>query len=183
MSSTLILFPLQDFSSRETDFHFCQFLSNFLKYSFLNFSSSHLYNIFAMYFSGNSFLLKSFPSAISNFSYCLTFAFILLSNSATSSFVFSKSSSLSQVLYSTVNLFYCTKYFTTSLIFPLFRIFSTSHFSTPSISTSFTSSTFCLSTCFLYYTTCYESRPLGLDNEVTLYRVYTRELNGELCTE
>jgi len=25
--------------------------------------------------------------------------------------------------------------------------------------------------------------PLGLDNEVTLYRVYTRELNGELCTE
>ena len=30
---------------------------------------------------------------------------------------------------------------------------------------------------------CYESRPLELDNEVTLYRVYTRELNGELYTE
>ena len=30
---------------------------------------------------------------------------------------------------------------------------------------------------------CYESRPLGLDNKVTLYRVYTRELDGELCTE
>ena len=30
---------------------------------------------------------------------------------------------------------------------------------------------------------CYESKPLGLDDEVTLYRVYTRELNGELCTE
>ena len=30
---------------------------------------------------------------------------------------------------------------------------------------------------------CYESEPLGLDSEVTLYRVYTRELDGELCTE
>jgi len=30
---------------------------------------------------------------------------------------------------------------------------------------------------------CYESKPLELDDEVTLYRVYTRELNGELCTE
>ena len=29
---------------------------------------------------------------------------------------------------------------------------------------------------------CYESRPLGLNNEVILYRVYTRELDGELCT-
>ena len=29
----------------------------------------------------------------------------------------------------------------------------------------------------------YESRSLGLDNEVTLYRIYTRELDGELCTE
>ena len=30
---------------------------------------------------------------------------------------------------------------------------------------------------------CYESKPLGLDNEVTLYRVYTRELDRGLCTE
>ena len=30
---------------------------------------------------------------------------------------------------------------------------------------------------------CYESRPLELDNEVTLYRVYTRELDGKLYTE
>ena len=29
---------------------------------------------------------------------------------------------------------------------------------------------------------CYESWPLELDNEVTLYRVYIRELDGELCT-
>jgi len=30
---------------------------------------------------------------------------------------------------------------------------------------------------------CYESKPLGLNDEVILYRVYTRELNGRLCTE
>ena len=30
---------------------------------------------------------------------------------------------------------------------------------------------------------CYKSKSLGLDGKVTLYRVYTRELNGELCTE
>jgi len=30
---------------------------------------------------------------------------------------------------------------------------------------------------------CYESRPLELNHEVTLYRVYTRELDGELYTE
>ena len=30
---------------------------------------------------------------------------------------------------------------------------------------------------------CYKSKSLGLNSEVTLYRVYTRELNGELCTE
>jgi len=30
---------------------------------------------------------------------------------------------------------------------------------------------------------CYESKLLGLDDEVTLNRVYTRELNGEFCTE
>jgi len=29
---------------------------------------------------------------------------------------------------------------------------------------------------------CYGSKPLGLDDEVTLYRVYTRELDGKLCT-
>ena len=30
--------------------------------------------------------------------------------------------------------------------------------------------------------TCYESKSLELDSEVTLYRVYIRELNRELCT-
>ena len=33
------------------------------------------------------------------------------------------------------------------------------------------------------YHICYESKALELVSEVTLYRVYTRELNRELCTE
>jgi len=68
LSSTLILPPFQYFSSRETDFHFYQFLSNFLRYSSLNFLLFYPYNIFTVYFSGNSPLLKSFSSTISNFS-------------------------------------------------------------------------------------------------------------------
>ena len=38
----LTLSLLQGFSSRETDFHLCQFLSNFLRYSALNFPSSEI---------------------------------------------------------------------------------------------------------------------------------------------
>ena len=128
LSLTLILFLLQGFSSRETSFHFCRFLSNFLKYPSPNFPSFHSYNIFAIYFSSNFSLLKSFSSTLFNFSFLLTSAFILLSNSATISFTFSKSFSLSQVSYSAVNPFYYTKYFITPLIFLLFRIFSTSYF-------------------------------------------------------
>ena len=86
---------LQGFFSGETNFHFYQFLSNFFKYSFSNFPSSHLYNIFAIYSSGNSLLLESLSSIISNFSCCLTSAFNIPSNSATTTFIFSKSSSLS----------------------------------------------------------------------------------------
>ena len=54
---------------------------------------------------------------------------------------------------SAINPFHHTKYFTTPLTFHLFNIFSTSYSSTPSTSTGFTSSTFCPSTCSLYYTT------------------------------
>ena len=43
-----------------SSFHFLQFLSYFFKYLSSNFSSSHLYNIFTIYFSGNFPLLKSF---------------------------------------------------------------------------------------------------------------------------
>jgi len=35
---------------------------------------------------------------------------------------------------------------------------------------------------YIFNNICYESRPFGLDDEVTLYKVYTRELDGELCT-
>jgi len=153
LSSTLTLLLLQGFFFSETDFDFCQFLFNFLRYSFLNFPSSHLYNIFAIYFYDNSPLLKSFSFTISNVSYCLTSALNLPSNSATVFCAFSKSLSLSQVSLSAVNPFQCTKYFTTSLIFLLFKIFSSFYSSTPSTSTSFTSSTFCPSTCSLYLTT------------------------------
>jgi len=138
----LILSPFQGFSSRETDFYFYQFPSNLFKYLFSNLPLSHPYNI--------SFFLKSLSSAIFSFSYLLTSAFTLSSNSATISFVFSRSSSLFQLLFSAVNLFHHTKYFTTP---PHFSIFSTSHSSTPSTSTGFTSSTFCLYTCSLYHTT------------------------------
>ena len=150
MFTALILSPLQDFSFRETDFHFHQFLSNFFKYLSLNLLSSHLYNIFAVYFPGNFPLLKSLSSILSNLFCYLTSIFILPLNFATTSFTFSKSFSLSQLSCSVVNLFYHIKYFTTPLIFLLF---STFHSSTSSTSTSFTSSIFCSSTCFLYYTT------------------------------
>ena len=149
---TLTLPPLQDFSSEETDFYFYQFLSNFFKYFFLKFLLSHLYNIFTIYLSDNFPLLKSLFSANSNFSCCLTSIFILFSNSTTTSFAFSKSFSLFQVLCSVIN-FDHTKYFTTSLTFLLFIIFLTFHSFTSSTSTSFTFFIFCLPTCFLYCTT------------------------------
>ena len=153
LSSTLILPSLQGFSSRKTDFYFCQFLSNFLKYSSSNFPSFHPYNIFAVYFSSNSPFLKSLSSTISNFSCLLTSAFIHSLNFSITSFAFYRSSSFSHESYSAINPFYCTKYFTTPLIFHLFKNFSTSHSSTPSTSTGFTSSAFCSFTCSLYCTT------------------------------
>ena len=152
LPAVLTLPPLQGFSSRETDFHFHQFLSNFLKYSSSNFPSSHLYNIFTVNFPSNSPLLKSFSSAISSFSCLLTSAFILPLNSSNISLAFPKSFFLFQILYSAVNPFHHTKYLSTPLIFLLFNIFSISHSLTPSISIGFPSSFFCPSTCFLYCT-------------------------------
>ena len=134
-------------------FYFCQFLSNFLSYLFLNFPSSHLYSSFAIYFPSNSALLKSFSSAQSNLSYLLTSIFIHSSKSATFFFMFFKFFSFSQLLFSTVNLFRCTKYFVTPLTFLLFKIFSTSHSLTSFTSTGFPFFFFCSFTWFLYYTT------------------------------
>jgi len=145
--------PLQDFFSRETDFYFHQFLSNFFKYSTSNFPSSHLYNIFAMYFHSNSLLLKFFSSTISDFFCCLTSASSLSLNLATTSFPFPRFSFFSQVSSSIVNSFYHTKYFATFLIFLLFKVFSIFHSSTLFTSTSFTSSIFCSLTYFLYCST------------------------------
>ena len=151
MFTTFILFFLQDFFFRETNFYFYQFLSNFLRYFSSNSLLFHPCNIFTIYFPSSSFLLKSLFSSISNFSFFLTSTFNLLSNSATTFFAFSKFFSLFQLLCSTINLFHHTKYFNISLIFLLFSIFSYS--STFSTFTSFISSTFCPLTCSLYHTT------------------------------
>ena len=86
--------------SGETDFYLYQFLFSFFKYFFSNFPLSYLYNILIIYSSSNYPPLNFLSSTISNFSYLLTSIFNLPSNSATTSFVFSKSSSL---LY---NIFY-----------------------------------------------------------------------------
>ena len=150
--SVLILPLSQGFSFRETNFYFHQFLFNFLRYSFSIFPSSHSYNIFAIYFSSNSLLLKSFFSIISNFSCLLTSALILLSNSSTASLVFFRSSFLSHMLCSAINPFHYTKYFSIPYTFLLFNIFSTSHSLTPSTLIGFTPSFFCPSTCSLYHT-------------------------------
>ena len=123
MFTTLILSSLQDFFSRETDFYFHQFLSNFLRYFSSNSLLFHPYNIFTIYFPGSSSLLKSLFSSISNFSYFLTSTFNLPSNSTTTSFAFSKFFSLSQLSCSAINLFHHTKHFSISLIFLLFSIF------------------------------------------------------------
>ena len=152
LSSFSTLPSLQGFSSGETDFYLCQFLSNFLKYSFSNFPLFHSYNIFAVNFPSSSLLLKSLSSAISIFSCLLTSAFILLSNSSNTSLAFPKSSFFSQVSYSAVNPFQCTRYLSTPLIFLLFNIFSIFHSLTSSISIGFPSSFFYPSTCPLYCT-------------------------------
>ena len=147
----LTLPSLQGFSSRETDFYFCQFLSNFLRYS-SNFPLSHLYNIFAVNFPGSSSLLKSLSSTISIFSCLLTSTFILPLNFSNTFFVFPKSSFFSQMSCSTINPFHHTKYLSTSLIFVLFNIFSIFYSLTFSTSIGFSSSLFYSPTCSLYRT-------------------------------
>jgi len=118
-----------------------------------NFSLSYLYNIFAIYFSSNSFFLKSYSSTKFSFYYLLTSVLSLLLNFAIAFFIFSKSFSLSHILCSAVNIFHHTKYFITPLIFLLFSIFSIFYSLTLFTSISFTFSIFCPSTCFLYLTT------------------------------
>ena len=136
----MTLLPLQGFSSRETVFHLCQFLSNFFKYSSSNFLLSYPYNIFAVNFSGNSSLLKSLSSASSIFSCFLISVFP--SKSVNTSSAFFRFSLLSHMSLSAINPFHRTKYFSTPLIFFLFKIFSTFYSLTPSTSIDFFSSFF-----------------------------------------
>ena len=143
--------PLQGFSSRKTDFHFHQFLSNFLRYSFSNLLSSYPYKIFTVYFPGNSPLLKSFSSILSDFS-CLLFQHSFFPQIPPLLPLHFLDLPLSHVLCSTVNPFHHTKYFSTPLIFLLFKIFSTSYSLTSLTSIGFASSLFCPSTCSLYCT-------------------------------
>ena len=145
--------PPQSFSRGETNFHFCQFLSNFLRYFSSNFPLFYPYNIFAIYFPSNFSLLKFFSSIISNFSCLLILALIFPSNSSTNSLTFPRFSFLSHISCFAVNPFQCTKYFSTLCTFLLFNIFSTFHSSTPSTSTGFGSSTLYPFTGFLYLTT------------------------------
>ena len=147
LSSLLVILTLpllQGFSSRETDFYLCQFFSNFLKYSFSNFLSSQPYSNFAIYFPSNLFLLyfSTFGfffvlSPCPTFSYFLTSALNLPSNSFTNSLAFPRFSSLSHVLLSVVNPFHCTKYLSIPCIFLLFSIFLISHSLLPSTSIGF----------------------------------------------
>ena len=95
-------------------------------------------------FPGNSILLYSSTS----FS-CLLTSIPPHSNSSINSSTFFEFSLLSQVFPSAVNPFHLIKYFSTPLIFFLFNIFSTSHFSTSSTSTGFPFSFFCPFTCSL----------------------------------
>ena len=130
-------------------FYLAQIFSNFFKYSSSNFLSFYSNKIFTVYFSSNSLHLNSFifwfnfTFHIFSISSCyLTFAFILPINLFTN-FVFSKSFSFSYTSFSTINLFYLTKYFIIPLTFHLFKIFFTSHSSILSTSTGFGFSTLC----------------------------------------
>ena len=105
-----------------------------------------------MYLPGSSILNIFLSSSVS---YCLTSSSsslqYSLSNSLTNSIVFFKFSLLSQVFFLAVYSFHHTKYLSLPRTFLLFIIFSTSHSSSPLITTSCGVSFFCPSTCDLYY--------------------------------
>ena len=117
---TLILLSFQDFFSRKTSFYFFQFLSKFLKYLSSNFLLSYPYNIFIIYFSNNSLLLKFLYSTISNFSYLLSSIFNLFSNSTIIFFAFSKSFSLFYILlyvkYIIIMLFFSRTFYNVPVV-------------------------------------------------------------------
>ena len=128
-------------------FYCCQLSSNFFQYSCSYFFSPHPYNNFAIYFPGNPLLYVFFSSFLSccrvSSSSSLLYSF---SNSSTNSLAFLRFSLLSQVSSSAVHPFHHTRYLSLPYTCLLFIIFSTSHSSSPSITTGCGISFFCPST-------------------------------------
>ena len=121
--------PLLRFFQRKNlgSFQCLQFLSNFFKYSSLNFLLSHPYNSLAVYLLGNSPLWSSLTLFILS-SY-------ISSYSSINSFVFFKFSFFFQVFSSTVYPFHLTKYSYFLCLFFLFNSLSTLYSFSPSIIT------------------------------------------------
>ena len=128
-------------------FHHCQFSSNLFQYSCSYFFSPHPYNNFAIYFPSNpllnTLLFSSVFCCLASSSSSLPYSF---SNSSTRSLAFLRFSLLSQVSSSAVHPFHRTRYLSLPHTHLLFIIFSTSHSSSPSITTCCGISFFCPST-------------------------------------
>ena len=130
-------------------FYCLQFLSNLPQYSLSYFLSDHPNNFFAVNLSGNS-PLSNIPFSLSCwFTFSMSHQYSL-SNSSIASFAFPRFSLPFQVSDSTVNPFHHTRYLSFPLIRHLFKIFSTSHSSSPLIITGAGCSLFCPSTCPTY---------------------------------
>ena len=130
-------------------FHLLQFLSNLAQYSSSYLLSDYPNNFFAVNRSG-SFPLLNIPSSLS---YRLTSSMSRLysfSYSSTASFAFSRFSFPSQVSDSAMNPFYYIRYLSFPRICCLFRILSTSHSSSPLITTGLGCPFLCPSTCPTY---------------------------------
>ena len=115
-------------------FHLLQFLSNLAQYSLSYLFSDHPNNFFAVNHPGSSPLLN----VPSSFSCCLISSIshrYSFSYSSTASFAFSRFSLPFQVSDSAVNPFHRTRYLSFPYIRHLFRILSTSHSSSPLITT------------------------------------------------
>ena len=127
-------------------FYCFQFCSNLSQYSLSYLLFDHPNNFFVINLPGNSPLLNV-PSFLS----CQFTSFMSqqysFSYSSIASLAFSKFSLPSQVSDSAVNPFQYTKYLFLPLIYCLFKILSTSHFSSSSIITGASCSFLCPSTC------------------------------------
>ena len=147
------MLPISSSSSSNvllSPFHFFQFLSSLPQYSWSYYLSNHPNSFLTVNLPGNSPLLNVPFSLSCQFTSSMSLQYSF-SNSSTVSFAFSKFSLLSQVLDSAVKPFHLTKYLSFPLIHCLFRIFSTFHFSSPSIMTGVGCSFLCPLTCSTYF--------------------------------